>query len=83
MGNHFLSGIVRAFKVIPRLYDKLRLKGSLRKPFYSMIENDEDCKRLQAAINQGNYFFFLDAFIAYHASKNDFILFVFQKCPTT
>ncbi|KAL0267127.1 UNVERIFIED_CONTAM: hypothetical protein PYX00_009482 [Menopon gallinae] len=52
MGNTFLSGIVRSLKVIPRLYDSVKLKGYGRKPFHSVIENDEDCKRLQTLINQ-------------------------------
>lgn len=48
-----LSAITDTIKAVPRLSDKFSVKEPQLQPFYLVIRNDAECKRLQNLLNFG------------------------------
>jgi len=51
--TYTVPGIVDCLVPIPRLVEKFKVSPYNMQPFCAVIEGDDECKRLQALINQG------------------------------
>lgn len=49
-----LPSITHCLKALPRLLDKFHTDEVLVRPFHNIIEEDNECQRLQTLLNNGN-----------------------------
>lgn len=65
MGKNILPELVICLKPFPRLMDKFHLQQRVRKiPYASVIEADQECRKLQMEIERGRPYVF---FVSYTA----------------